>query len=332
MEYNKDEALDLLRLMVTTKTVNPPGNEAELARKLQPILEKEGLEVTLDEFLPNRANMIVRLKGKNAKPELMLTGHLDTVPVGTVKWEHDPFAFDIVDGIVYGRGVDDMKGGDAAALYAMIMLKRNGIVPENDVVFVGTVGEETMDLGSGHFTANGGMKDCGALVGEVLTPGFVEHSIKIDSEKTDEEVEFVAKCYTDSTKTCVMSDDSVLTIYYWDTEEGGTAPAIDASCFYRAESGKGKEESRPLLSLAYPESDCFHHEVKNIMTIHTTYDERIYLLYIWSKVGSNEFTHDLVALKVEGEELKAVNIFPGNRAGIPIDADHITPDYLNYAE
>lgn len=164
LEYNKDEALDLLRLMVTTKTVNPPGNEAELARKLQPILEKEGLEVTLDEFLPNRANMIVRLKGKQAKPELIFTGHLDTVPVGAVEWEHDPFAFDIVDGIVYGRGVDDMKGGDAAALYAMIMLKRNGIVPENDVVFVATVGEETMDLGSGHFTANGGMKDCGALV------------------------------------------------------------------------------------------------------------------------------------------------------------------------
>lgn len=138
--------------------------------------------------------------------------------------------------------------------------------------------------------------------------------------------------YTDSTKTCVMSDDSVLTIYYWDTEEGGTAPAIDATCFYRTESGKVKEESRPLLSLAYPESSCFHHEVKNIMTIHTTYDERIYLLYIWSKVGSNEFTHDLVALKVEGEELKAVNIFPGDRAGITIDADQIAPDDLNHSE
>ena len=172
MEYNKDEALDLLRLMVTTKTVNPPGNEAVLARKLQPILEKEGLEVTLDEFLPNRANMLVRLKGKVAKPELIVTGHLDTVPVGAVEWEHDPFAFDIVDGMVYGRGVDDMKGGDAAALYAMIMLKRNGIVPEHDILFVGTVGEETMDLGSGHFTEQGGMDNCGSLL--VCEPSGLE--------------------------------------------------------------------------------------------------------------------------------------------------------------
>lgn len=164
MEYNKEEALALLRLLVTTNTVNPPGNEAVLARKLQPILEKEGLEVILDEFLPNRANMLVRLKGKKATPELIFTGHLDTVPVGAVKWEHDPFAFDIVDGVVYGRGVSDMKGGDAAALYSLMLMKRNGIVPEHDIVFVATVGEETMDLGSGHFTENGGMDNCGTLV------------------------------------------------------------------------------------------------------------------------------------------------------------------------
>jgi len=172
MEYNKEEALALLRLMVTTNTVNPPGNEAELARKLQPILEKEGLEVSLDEFLPNRANLLVRLKGKKAEPELVFTGHLDTVPIGSVKWEHDPFAFDIVDGIAYGRGVDDMKGGDAAALYAMIMMKRNGIVPENDIIFLGTVGEETMDIGSTHFREQGGMDKCGALV--VCEPSGVQ--------------------------------------------------------------------------------------------------------------------------------------------------------------
>lgn len=172
MEYNKKEALDLLRLMVTTNTVNPPGNEAVLARKLQDLLEKEGLEVILDEFLPNRANMLVRLKGKQAEPELIFTGHLDTVPVGAVPWEHDPFAFDIVDGLVYGRGIADMKAGDAAALYAMLMLKRHGIVPEQDILFVATVGEETMDLGSGHFTAKGGMEKCGALV--VCEPSGVQ--------------------------------------------------------------------------------------------------------------------------------------------------------------
>lgn len=162
--FDKAEALKLLELMIETNTVNPPGNELVLAKKLKELAEKEGLEAELDEFLPNRANLVVRLKGKKSTAELVTTGHLDTVPVGETAWDHDPFRLTVEGDTAYGRGISDMKSGDAAMLFAMFLLKRNGIVPEQDTIFVGTVGEETMDLGSGHFVEKGGMDNAGALL------------------------------------------------------------------------------------------------------------------------------------------------------------------------
>lgn len=131
---------------------------------MKPLLEKEGLEVEIDEFEPLRANMIVTYKGKKSSPKFVFTGHLDTVPLGEVKWDHDPFGCEVVDGKVYGRGVSDMKSGDAAALYTMILLKRSGFVPENDIIFVATAGEETLSMGALAFMKKEGMKEAGALV------------------------------------------------------------------------------------------------------------------------------------------------------------------------
>lgn len=168
VNFDKQEALELAKLLITTNTVNPPGNELALINKLRPLLEKEGLAVEVDEFAPGRANMVITYPGADAaKPCLALTGHLDTVPVGQVPWEHDPFAFEIVDDVVYGRGTADMKGPDAAMLYALILLKRNGVVPKQNVKFIATAGEETLSLGANAFVAKDGMKDVGTLlVGE----------------------------------------------------------------------------------------------------------------------------------------------------------------------
>ncbi|MGM9568721.1 MAG: M20 family peptidase, partial [Phascolarctobacterium sp.] len=87
--FDHEEALALLKLMISTNTVN--GNEIVLERKLKEILEKEGLECEIDEFGPNgRANMVVKYPGlDHSKPVLAMTGHMDTVPVGQVQWEHE---------------------------------------------------------------------------------------------------------------------------------------------------------------------------------------------------------------------------------------------------
>lgn len=162
-----DEALELLHILISSNTVNPPGNEKALALKLKDYLAKENIESEIDEFEDERANLIFRIKGENPGKALLVTGHLDTVPPGELPWKYDPFSCAIDNGYIYGRGVSDMKGSDAAMLYAIIKLKRKNILPKQDVVFLGTAGEELMCLGSKDFVAKGGMNDIGAaLVGE----------------------------------------------------------------------------------------------------------------------------------------------------------------------
>ncbi|MGI6262785.1 MAG: M20 family metallopeptidase [Succiniclasticum sp.] len=172
--FDKEEALSLLRLLVTTNTVNPPGNEMLLAKKLKPILEKEGFAVTIDEFVPSRCNMIVRYRGKAATPEVVFTGHLDTVPLGDITWHHDPFGCEVEGDKAFGRGISDMKSGVAAALYSMILLKRSGYTPDHDIVFVATAGEEKMSIGAFDFIKKGGMDHAGALI--VCEPSSLELS------------------------------------------------------------------------------------------------------------------------------------------------------------
>lgn len=162
--FEHQEALELLKLMVSTNTIN--GNEIKLETKLKDILQKEGLECEIDEFGENgRANMLVKYPGKDhSKPMLAMSGHMDTVPIGKASWKHEAFACEIENGNLYGRGAADMKGGDAACLYAMILMKRAGIVPAQDLVFIATAGEETLSLGAKHFVENDGMKNVGTLV------------------------------------------------------------------------------------------------------------------------------------------------------------------------
>lgn len=160
----KAEALELLRSLIKTNTVNPPGNEKELAVKLAALLNSEGLEAETVEVLPGRDNLIVKMAGENHDKLLAATGHLDTVPPGGVKWEHDPFEAEVIDGKLYGRGSSDMKAGDAAFLYAMIKLKRAGIIPKQDVIFIGTVSEENGSLGAKAFLEAGGMEKVDALL------------------------------------------------------------------------------------------------------------------------------------------------------------------------
>ena len=152
-----DEALAILHTMISCNTVNPPGNEKTLALQLQELLLNEDIDCQLDEFAANRANLVFKIKGQEQGKALLVTGHLDTVPPGEIPWQYDPFSGSIENGYIYGRGVSDMKGSDAAMLYAMIRLKRKGIIPKQDVVFLATAGEELFCLGAKRFVEQEGM-------------------------------------------------------------------------------------------------------------------------------------------------------------------------------
>src|SRR5438132_1214630 len=81
-----------------------PGNETDLAKYLQGILEREGIPSQLAGSDPKRLSLIASLKGSGAKKPILVMGHSDVVPVARDRWTEDPFGAKRIDGYIWGRG------------------------------------------------------------------------------------------------------------------------------------------------------------------------------------------------------------------------------------
>jgi acetylornithine deacetylase/succinyl-diaminopimelate desuccinylase-like protein len=136
------EAVQHLQALLRIDTTNPPGNELAAAEYLAGVLRAEGYEPIVLEAAPQRGNMITRLKGDGSLPPLLLYTHLDVVPAEPERWTHPPFAGDVADGFVWGRGALDMKNVAAMQLMTMLLLKRNDVALHRDVIFAATADEE----------------------------------------------------------------------------------------------------------------------------------------------------------------------------------------------
>ena len=140
------ETLAHLQTMIRLNTVNPPGAEMQVAKFLDGTLKAAGIETHLFEPAPGRAAFVARLKGNGSKRPVLIMGHMDVVGVERAKWSVDPFAAEIKDGYVYGRGAIDDKGMLAANLQTMLQLKKNVIDKggslSRDVIFVANSDEE----------------------------------------------------------------------------------------------------------------------------------------------------------------------------------------------
>ncbi len=144
------EAVGLLREYLRIDTTNPPGRTTEAVAFWTRLLGCEGIpyEVVGDD--PERRIVVARLAGRSREGALLLLHHMDVVSPGDVaKWQKPPFAAEMGTGESYfylvGRGALDMKDLGIAHFLAMAQLKRDGIVPAHDVVFVAETGEETFD-------------------------------------------------------------------------------------------------------------------------------------------------------------------------------------------
>ncbi|MBF8290661.1 MAG: family metallo-hydrolase, partial [Chloroflexi bacterium] len=102
-----------LRELIRIPSVNPPdppGPELAAARAIAARLEESGVPATVYEPFPGRGSVVARLRGDGTGGEpLLLLSHLDVVPAPADRWTHDPFAAEIADGYIYGRGAVDMK-------------------------------------------------------------------------------------------------------------------------------------------------------------------------------------------------------------------------------
>ena len=136
------EAIDHLVELVKIPSVNPPGNETEVAEYIKAVLDAEGIDSELHALDPARANLVARIEGNGSKPPILLMGHTDVVGVKPEKWYADPFSGIRKDGFVYGRGTLDDKDNLAAAMMVMVLLKRLGVPLDRDVIFLAESGEE----------------------------------------------------------------------------------------------------------------------------------------------------------------------------------------------
>lgn len=158
------EALELSRELLRFNTINPPGEERACAQRLGRLLEDAGFAVRAYEYAPGRTSLVGRLGGSSSRSPLCFAGHIDTVPLGATPWRRDPFAGEIADGRLYGRGSSDMKSGVAAFVIAARRLaERLRATP--GLVLVIVAGEETGCDGSRHLTgAAGALGEAGAIV------------------------------------------------------------------------------------------------------------------------------------------------------------------------
>ena len=137
----RDEVKELLRELIRVDTTNPPGNETRAAELLRDYLGDHGVASELIGRVPERANLVARLRGGDG-PSLLFLSHTDVVLADPSEWSADPFGGELRDDEVWGRGALDMKGQVAAEAVALASLAREGFEPRGDLIFAATADEE----------------------------------------------------------------------------------------------------------------------------------------------------------------------------------------------
>src|SRR5439155_15624345 len=190
-----EDVVALTRELVTIDTRNPPGNERAAIAACRAALEPYGASFEEIEPGDGRASLLATIGDAGDRPTLIVNGHLDVVPIDERQWTRPPFAGEIDEstGRMYGRGTADMKGGIAAAVCALGVLRRAGRAPACNLAFHLVADEERGGaLGTAVLAERGlirgdaclvpeptGMQVCvaerGMLVVEVATRGRPAH-------------------------------------------------------------------------------------------------------------------------------------------------------------
>ena len=158
-------ATDLLRTMIKTQSVNPPGGEKKCADVVYEKLSGLGLDVEFVEKEPGRTNVVARIKGARGTPVLLYNGHIDVVPPGN-GWSRDPFGGEISEGRLWGRGAADMKSGVASMVAGVEAIVNSGVRLNGDLLLTAVADEETGSLRGTRHLIERGLKADMAVVSE----------------------------------------------------------------------------------------------------------------------------------------------------------------------
>ena len=179
-EYS-DLAVTWMQEYLRIDTTNPPGNEMRAVTFYKKILDAEGIENRVFEYAPGRGDLWARIPRTESVPSdgdhnpqqtrdmghslslsqslgdsrpLILLNHTDVVTSDASHWRVPPFSGEIRDGYIWGRGAQDMKDEGLAQLVVMVMLKREKITLDRDVIFLAVADEEVDDTGTDWFIQN----------------------------------------------------------------------------------------------------------------------------------------------------------------------------------
>jgi putative selenium metabolism hydrolase len=155
-----DRAIAFARDLIRIPSL--PGAEREIAERVRAELEDLGFD---DVWIDAVGNVLGRVRGRNEAPSVMLSCHLDAVDVGDpTAWEHDPFAADLADGHLHGRGAMDIKGPLALQTYAAAGFLDDR--PAGDILVAHTVLEERGGLGMDTLLRSGEIRPGAVIIGE----------------------------------------------------------------------------------------------------------------------------------------------------------------------
>ncbi len=150
------EVTDLLQHLIRNACVNDgnrvSGQETRNCDVLQAYLEGTGLDIERYESVPGRDNLVARMEGTDPDaPSLVLMGHTDVVPVNADRWRRDPFAGELVDGEVWGRGAVDMLNLTASMAVATRRLAEEGFRPKGTLIYLAVADEEALGTYGAHW-------------------------------------------------------------------------------------------------------------------------------------------------------------------------------------
>ena len=153
------EVVEICQQLIRIPSVNygeGKGDEAAIAQKVVELLEEVGIHAIVYESAPGRCNVIAKITGLDSHRQgLVVHGHLDVVPVNADDWSVDPFAAEIKDGMIWGRGAIDMKNMVAMIIAVFRLWARKGIKPPRNIVLAFFADEEAGSLfGSRWMVAN----------------------------------------------------------------------------------------------------------------------------------------------------------------------------------
>ena len=138
-------ARDIFKQLIEINTTDSVGNVTSAAEAMAKRLREAGFDeqdIQVAGPRENKKNLVLRYHGSGARKPVLFIGHLDVVEARREDWTVDPFIFLEKDDYFYGRGTEDMKSGDALLVTSFIRMKKEGYVPDRDLILALTADEE----------------------------------------------------------------------------------------------------------------------------------------------------------------------------------------------